>query len=404
VLWADCGDESVLVVGSANFSRAAMGTRGGNAELVHVATVPTKRARAWWASAFRTRVLREDALPTRLADVPSPGAVSPLRLLSVRGMGGGVLHVRFAASEGVEAKMLCAGEEGVLLEVKGPGEAQLRLRTRVLPPWVTLIGADRKGREIRSERHWIDDEETLRRSSVGGLTAEVAKSVRAGLLTPMGFTRILNQFYALIGEHSRTQGSAPKGSSGLRRMRKGDDNEDDERVLVWSSMTLDVERIELLRQRVRRGGNPLALLGHVVESLFTSTVQHVEEAEETESEEHGSDSGTDPELGDGAAGAPERRTAPVFQVPTDERALQGARRAVRKVLKRLGEIMGGPGSAFDARDGLVFANCTALGQFAQVPLHARWMGTGDFLTFTREILRAWFLRWDDDEAAGMLGA
>jgi hypothetical protein len=190
----ESGDDVLVFSGSANCSRAALTIPGaaGNAELVSLTIMPAQVFR----NDFLSELVFDESAPILLPapeEVTDEHAGASIRILSAHSSSGRI-DVRFTASDGlVISGAVVDGLATTTVEVE---RGSLRIATELAQPRTIFLVADFNGEEMRSPRHWIDDEAALRVSARGRSFAEsISGFVRQDFWGVGAWTNVLAELY-----------------------------------------------------------------------------------------------------------------------------------------------------------------------------------------------------------------
>jgi hypothetical protein len=226
------GTAVTVFAGSANCSRAALTIAGsaGNAELMTHATIP-------WAEferAFLDELVVENVQPELAAELIE----EPLT-----DTGKGFIHIRAARMEAGHVRIAYQADTGTdvtnglvddhPLEPLDCGDGWVTFQTSQQPRIVELVGSN-GGAEVRSLRHWIDDEYALRASARGRSLAEsIHGRVRDGTWAIGAWTDVLSELY----KHLQYM---PKVGSRRRASDHGDDDKSEGPIAFeWDDVFAD---------------------------------------------------------------------------------------------------------------------------------------------------------------------
>lgn len=203
-------EDTLLVAGSANLSRAALiaTSAWGNAELVAVRAVRHEEANSLLAD-----IVVDSAAPALPDELPADQwevDAAALRILAAR-FTDGFLHIAIAVDRTtrvVEVEL----DDGTIMPCQvAPGGHKLMVMLARCPRAVRVRAISGEGTEEASSFWWVDDEGKLGVSALERrIAAKVAQASEAGGLSAAGMLEILQ----LLHQHIQTPGSG--GTYGLK--------------------------------------------------------------------------------------------------------------------------------------------------------------------------------------------
>jgi hypothetical protein len=196
-------DDTLLVAGSANLSRAALTATlaWGNAELVAARTVHHDEAQSLLAD-----IVVQSSAPEFPEQPPADQwetASSPLRIVAAR-FSDGILHIAIAA-DGTMRVVEVELEDGTIVPCQATSVAhQVKVTLARCPRAVRVRAISGGNTETASSFWWVDDEGKLSVSALERrIAAKVAQAVDAGGLSAAGMLEILQ----LLHQHIQTPAS-----------------------------------------------------------------------------------------------------------------------------------------------------------------------------------------------------
>lgn len=204
-------DSTLLFVGSANVSRAALmaGDGWGNAELIAAQTIPSEQA-----DELLSDLVVLDEAPDFPETPPSDEwevLTNPLRIVAAR-FANGVLEIAFK-SDGEIARMFIEMDDGTRQQCSDlTDNGRARLRLGKCPKSVRLHCSLISGEDLSSEPSWVDNEDILGISvPERRIAAKLAEAAEAGSLSASGMFEILQLLHQHLQQpvkrpaHSRSQ-------------------------------------------------------------------------------------------------------------------------------------------------------------------------------------------------------
>lgn len=213
-------DSTLLVVGSANISRAALIGNGtwGNAELVAAQAMPSQQADEIFSD---IKVL--DSAPDLPEISPSDEweiQASLLRIISAR-FYNGILEIVYK-SEGEAVKLFAEMDGGTKECSLSEDSSVARLQLAKCPNHLKLHCVFKNGLEASSEPSWVDNEDHLSISvPERRIAAKLAEAAESGFLSPTGMFEILQLLHQHLQHPAKRSSIASARENESQRPRQG---------------------------------------------------------------------------------------------------------------------------------------------------------------------------------------
>jgi len=375
----ESADDVVVVVGSANCSRAALkGTgREGNAELVTI----HKLSRSRYKAEFLNDLDFPKEQPILGEEVADPDEVpyeeAPLRLHAARFDGGSVLlgYVRHA-----DVRLTDCLADGAAQAVQDLGDGCARILANTVPRTVTLRGKVRS-QVISSNLIWVDNERELRSTSTARTLGDaIRKNVQPenwGLPAYAEILRALNRHLEYVPSRQAV-GIAGHGTEAAENIEF---EESDVFSETYGLPGLGSSRIHALTD------NPVHSLRKLLLRWFGLQVES--EPEETES--NVGDTG-DIEMPD------EEDVDHPLPLPKpsdgDEKDRKDGeeyeKRGVRKLTEKIAEAMSARSYLEFREPDLLATDLKVVALLLRIGLKEKWLTMTEFLECTHRVWTSWF--------------